>query len=192
MSREPGGDELRARTLLHAHDVHPFGHAPQEPAMPAPPDPEWWRRAPKHDEPQPADPEPPAPPAPPASAEQAPGVHVHITQTPAPQPDTDPAETDRRRRIRRWWAYNGSAAAAGWALQLDAVIREGLLEPLGNSATPAGIALAGFAWVGAEFVASGYLRLLPARLHPPVLWVLRIPMATALLATALNTPNALT
>lgn len=131
---------------------------------------------------EPADPPRPDP--------EPPGVHVHITPPPEP-PAVDHAAVNRRARARRWFLVHGAAAGIGWTFGLHDAITHGLLEPTGDGATAAGLALAGFGWIGAEFVGERYGRILPTRIRPPFLWVLRIPMATALLATALHAPNAL-
>jgi hypothetical protein len=146
--------------------------------MPNPDEPRWWEAAKN-----PANEEPPPEPA-------APGVHVHITPPPAPEP-VDHTAVDRRHRTRRWLAVHGAAAFTGWTFGLYDAISSGLLDPLGQSAPAAGLALAFFGWFGAEVVGERYVRILPTRVRPPVQWALRIPMATALLATALHAPNAL-
>lgn len=183
------GQELRARAYLRAHQARPFGHdTPEEADMTAPPPPEeprWWETGGPVDEQQPA---PPVPPADQGSG--APGVHVHIVPPTPPAPAVDPAAADRQRRARRWVAAHGAAAFTGWTFGLYDAITHGLLEPAGRGATPAGLALAAFAYAGAEFVGERYGRILPRRWRPALLWVLRIPMATALLATALHAPNA--
>lgn len=178
----PGADELRTRAHLRAHHVRPFGHdTPRGTAMPSPTpgEPPWWSVGKE-----------PAAPPPPTPDTTAPGVHVHITPPPEP-PAVDHAAVDRRARARRWFLAHGAAAGTGWTFGLHDAITHGLLEPTGNGATAAGLALAGFGWFGAEFVGERYVRVLPSRVRPPVLWALRIPMATALLATALHAPNAL-
>jgi hypothetical protein len=147
--------------------------------MPETPDePRWWE----------VGKEPPAPLAPQDTT--APGVHVHITP-PAEPPPIDSAAVHRRVRARRWFLVHGAAAGTGWTFGLYDAISTGLLDPLGQGAPAAGLALAAFGWIGAEIAGERYGRILPTRIRPPFLWVLRIPMATALLATALHAPNAL-
>ncbi|CAL9350399.1 hypothetical protein SUDANB1_00449 [Streptomyces sp. enrichment culture] len=122
-------------------------------------------------------------------SDPAPGVHVHITPPPPPPP-VDTSTHDRRAHARRWFLVHGAAAGVGWTFGLyDSMAA--FLNTLGPGGSAAGLALAGFGWFAAEVVGERYVRVLPSRVRPPVLWVLRIPMATALLATALHAPNAL-
>ena len=119
-----------------------------------------------------------------------PGVHVHITPQPPPAP-VDPATADRRARARRWLAVHGAAAGVGWTFGLYDAMAYGL-RTVGDGGVPMGLALAGLSYVGADFVLSRYGRFVPHRLRPAAAWVLHIPFATALLATALYAPHALT
>ncbi|MFF8485183.1 hypothetical protein [Streptomyces antibioticus] len=131
-----------------------------------------------------------APETQPPPHEVAPGIHIVIQPQ---QPAYDPArQRDRawRRAVRRWLAVHGAAAAAGWALGLKTAVT-GMLTAAGDGGVAAGLALALFAYIGAEIAMARYLRWVPPRLRPPVMWALRIPFATALLATTLYTPNAL-
>jgi hypothetical protein len=137
-----------------------------------------WRRAPTDETEQPQ------------THEISPGIHVVIRPT---QPAESPAQQrDRawRQAVRRWLAVHGLAAGVGWAFGLKAAIT-GMLTASDNGGVAAGLALAGLSYIGAEFVMARYLRFVPPRLRPPVMWVLRIPFATALLATFLYTPHAL-
>lgn len=141
----------------------------------------WWTIRKKPDPPDPGpDPADPLPP----------GVHVHITQQPPPAP-VDPTVSDRRARTRRWLAVHGAAAGIGWVFGLYDAIALGL-RTTGDGGVPMGLALAGLSYIGADFALSRYGRLVPQRLRPAAAWVLRIPFATALLATALYAPHALT
>lgn len=181
----PDGDELRARAYLRALHVRPFGHTHdiQGTTMTTPPpdeEPPWWsvRKEP------PADDQP-------NQDEQPPGWHITFTPppTPAPQP-ADNRDQARQARARRWLLVHGAAAGVGWTFGLyDAMAT--FLDTLGTGSSAAGLALAGLGWFAAEVVGERYVRILPSRVRPPVLWALRIPMSTALLATALHAPNAL-
>lgn len=176
------GDELRARAFLHAHQARPFGHAPDTrgTTMTAPPpdeEPRWWSVGK-----QPAE-------APPHQGSEPPGVHVHITPPPQPAP-VDTAALGRQARARRWFIVHGAAAGVGWTVGLYDPMAA-FLNTLGPGGSAAGLALAGFGWFAAEVMGERYVRILPSRVRPPVLWALRIPMATALLATALHAPNSL-
>lgn len=111
----------------------------------------------------------------------APGVHVTIV------PET-PAVHPWRARIRAWLLYNGTAAAAGWAVSFTEAIDPYLASARG-AGIPAGIglllvsALPGF-WLP-------YFRIIPPPLRPAVAWVCRIPPATILLALTLYTPHTM-
>jgi hypothetical protein len=142
--------------------------------------PRWWSIRKSQDDDQPEPEQPPAMP---------PGWHITFTPPPAPDP-VDPRARERRARARRWFLIHGAAAGTGWTIGLYHSMAA-FLDTLGPGAPAAGLALAGFGWFGAEVVGERYVRILPSRTRPPVLWVLRIPFATALLATALHAPNAL-
>ena len=176
-----GADELRTRALLRTHHVRPFGHEPpQGTAMPAtPPEkPRWWEVRK-----EPADEPPPEQPT------GMPDVHVHITPQPQPSP-VDPATATRRARTRRWLAIHGAAAGTGWTFGLyDAFAYA--LRTTGDGGVPMGLALAGMSYVAADLILTRYGRFVPQRLRPAAAWVLHIPFATALLATALYAPHAL-
>ncbi|MGW7085039.1 hypothetical protein ACWGH2_16325 [Streptomyces sp. NPDC054871] len=135
-------------------------------------EPEWFSVGPDDD-----DPTPPAP--------QQPGVH--ITVTPPPPPPVDPAAMDRRRRMRRWLAVHGAAAAIGWHSGLGSVA-EDFLSDVGDGAPMAGLVLAGIAWYAAE-LATERVGLVPSRLRPAARVIYRIPFATILLAVALHAPR---
>jgi hypothetical protein len=179
-----GGDELRARAFLRARHVRPFGHThdPRRTPMTAPDEePHWWS----------VGKEPAAGDQPSEGSEPPPGWH--ITFTPPPPPAPQPVDTraqDRQARARRWLLVHGAAAGVGWTFGLYDAMAE-FLDTLGPGGSAAGLALAGFGWFAAEVVGERYVRILPTRTRPPVLWALRIPMSTALLATALHAPNAL-
>ncbi|MFJ7049025.1 hypothetical protein ACIQVC_37305 [Streptomyces sp. NPDC101112] len=132
-----------------------------------------------------------APDAPvPGPVEVAPGVHITVNQ-PQPQPPAAaPGGPDRRARARRWLLIHGAAAGVGWAFGFHHSLAA-FLDTLGPGGTAAGLAVAGGGWFAAEVITERYVTLLPSRMRPPVIWALRIPFATALLTTALNTPNAL-
>jgi hypothetical protein len=160
----------------------------ETPATPDETPTEWWRARPAlftarrdtRDEPE-TQPEP---------HQVAPGIQIVVQPQ---QPADDQAQKRDhawRQAVRRWLAVHGAAAAVGWAFGLKAAIT-GMLTAAENGGVAAGLALAAFSYIGAEAAMARYLRWVPARLRPPVLWALRIPFATALLATALYTPNAL-
>lgn len=181
-----GGDELRIRAFLRALRVHPFGHAhhTQGTPMTEPDDePRWWSvgKPPADDQPHP-DPEPPPP--------MPPGWNITFTPPEQPQP-VDTHTRERRARARRWFLLHGAAAGTGYTFGLYHSMAA-FLNTLGPAAPATGLCLAGIGWFGAEVVGERYVRILPSRTRPPVLWALRIPFATALLATALHAPNALT
>ncbi|WP_330349601.1 hypothetical protein [Streptomyces sp. NBC_00582] len=139
-----------------------------------------FKRGAPDDEPQPQ----------PQPTEVAPGIHITVQP---PQPAETPAQQrDRawRQAVRRWLAVHGAAAGVGWAFGLKTAITA-MLTAAQNGGVAAGLALAAFSYVGAEYVMARYLRIVPPPLRPAAMWVLRIPFATALLATALYTPNAL-
>lgn len=144
---------------------------------PDPPEdePRWWSIGKETDA------EPTEPPMPP-------GFHITFTPPPAPEP-VDTRTQERRARVRRWLLIHAAAAGTGWTIGLYQAMTA-FLNTLDNGAPAAGLALAGFGWFGAEVIGERYVRILPSRTRPPVLWALRIPMATALLATALHAPNA--
>lgn len=184
-AEQPAGDELRARAYLHQLGARPVGHTLDSPrrtrmTTPAPDqEPRWWSVGKdRADEP-------------PSQGETTPGVHVHITPTaPPPQPTSTPG-ADRQTRSRRWLAIHGAAAGTGWTVGLyDSMAA--FLNTVGRGAPAAGLALTAFGWIGAELITDRYSRILPRRLRPAALWVARIPMATALLATVLHAPNSLT
>ncbi len=142
-------------------------------------EPRWWSIGKEPDAPPP-DQDNPLPP----------GWHITFTPPAEPTPPVDARDLDRRARARRWLLVHGAAAGVGWTFGLGPSMAT-FLDTLGPGGPAAGLALAGFSWFGAEVVGERYVRILPARVRPPVLWALRIPMSTALLATALHAPNAL-
>ncbi|MFJ2007024.1 hypothetical protein [Streptomyces chartreusis] len=148
---------------------------PQEPAE----EPPWWsiRKGPESSD------------ADQGSAELPPGVHVTFTPPPAPEPTSD-RDKERRARARRWLLVHGAGACVGYALGLGPSTAQ-FLDTLGPGGTAAGLALAAFGWIFAEVIGERYVRILPSRLRPAAHWALRIPMSTALLATALHAPAAL-
>jgi hypothetical protein len=179
-----GADELRIRAYLRAHRVRPFGHShdTRRTTMTAPDEePRWWS----------VGKEPAAGDQPSEGSEPPPGWHITFTPPPAPAPQpVDTCAQDRQTRARRWLLVHGAAAGVGWTFGLyDSMAA--FLNTLGLGGAAAGLALAGFGWFGAEVVGERYVRILPRRVRPPVLWALRIPMSTALLATALHAPNSL-
>lgn len=139
----------------------------------------WWSLRSQERQPD----QPPAP-----STTPVPGVHITVNQ-PQPQP-VHPHTPDRRARARRWLLLHGAAAGAGWSFGFYHSLTA-LLNTLGPGGAAAGLAVAGGSWFAAEMVTERYVTLLPSRTRPPVIWALRIPFATALLATALHAPNAL-
>lgn len=126
----------------------------------------------------------------PQTHEVGPGIHVVIQPTPPTESPAQQRDRAWRQAVRRWLAVHGLAAGVGWAFGLKAAITA-MLTTAQNGGVAAGLALAGFSYIGAEFAMARYLRFIPTRLRPPVMWVLRIPFATALLATCLYTPHAL-
>ncbi|MEV8432013.1 hypothetical protein ACWHLZ_27995 [Streptomyces chartreusis] len=118
-----------------------------------------------------------------------PGFHITFTPPSAPEP-VDLRAQDRRVRARRWLLIHGAGAGIGYAFGLGPSMAA-FLDTLGPGAPAAGLALAGFGWFGAELIGERYVRILPSRLRPAAHWALHIPMSTALLATALHAPNAL-
>ncbi|MDF2710664.1 MAG: hypothetical protein K0R62_6316 [Nonomuraea muscovyensis] len=122
----------------------------------------------------------------------APGIHLTITPTPTAPQETPSQQRDRERRarIRRWLAVNGAAAGVGWTFGLYDAISAGLTAS-GNGGAAMGLALAGMYWLAADIALSRYGRFVPHRLRPAAAWALRIPFATALLATAIYAPRAL-
>jgi hypothetical protein len=178
----PGGDELRTRAYLRTLHARPFGHShdtSRRTPMPTPDEePRWWA----------VGKEPPAEQTQPDQGSGLPpGFHITVTPPPAPPP-VDSQTHERRTRARRWFLAHGAAAGVGWSFGLyDSMAT--FFNTLGPGAPAAGIALAGFGWIGAEVLGERYVRFLPARLRPAAHWVLRIPMSTALLATALHAPN---
>lgn len=210
-----GADELRVRHFLSRLDARPFGHPetrpmndtqPQPgrprdwlddfldgttkpPPPPPPPEPEPERRPWYSIGKQPTD-----EPAQPAEAPPIPGMPpgVHITFTPPPTPPPTPShQQERRTRIRRWLLVHGAAAAVGWTVGLyDAITA--LLNTLGPGAPGTGLAMAGMYWIAAAlFTERIVARYVPSdQLRAAAAWALRIPFATALLATALHAPGA--
>jgi hypothetical protein len=138
-------------------------------------EPPWWSLGKARADGQ-ADAPPPVPPA----------VHITVNQ---PQP-TDIRTPHRRSRARRWFLIHGAGAGVGYTFGLYHSIAA-FLNTIGPGAPAAGLCLAGFGWFAAEFATERYQRFLPPRTRPPVIWALRIPFSTALLAVALHAPNAL-
>ncbi|MCL6733314.1 hypothetical protein [Streptomyces neyagawaensis] len=163
----------------------PTAHPSEDTPEPGPPveEPEqarpWWSFA-RHAS-------APAQPAP-GPVEVAPGVHITVNQ-PQPPPAAQ-GGPDRRARARRWLLIHGAAAWVGWTFGFHHSLAA-FLDTLGPGGTAAGLAVAGGSWFAAEVITERYVILLPSRMRPPVVWALRIPFATALLTTALNTPNSL-
>lgn len=131
----------------------------------------------------------PAQPQPAQIPGMPPGVHITFTPPPAPVPGRTPSQ-ERQARARRWLLLHGAAAAVGWSFGLHHSLTA-FLDTLGPGGAAAGLAVAGGSWFAAEMVAERFVVLLPSRTRPAVIWALRIPFATALLATALHAPNAL-
>jgi hypothetical protein len=178
----PDGDELRAQSYLRALHARPFGHAhdiSRRTPMPTPDEePHWWAvgKDSAAEQPQPDQ-----------GSGLPPSFHITVTPPPTPEP-VDTHATERRTRARRWFLAHGAAAGVGWSFGLyDSMAA--FFNTLGPGAPAAGLALTGFGWIGAEVLGERYVRILPTRLRPAAHWALRIPMATALLATALHAPN---
>lgn len=134
---------------------------------------------------------PPVQPSPPAQIPgMPPGVHITFTPPPtAPAPGRTRSQ-ERQARARRWLLVHGAAAAVGWTFGLYHSLTA-FLDTLGPGGAAAGLAVAGGSWFAAEMAAERFVILLPSRTRPPLIWALRIPFATALLATAIHAPNAL-
>jgi hypothetical protein len=137
---------------------------------------------------QPAD-TPAQPPQPAQIPGMPPGVHITFTPPPAPVPGRTQSQ-ERQARARRWLLVHGAAAGVGWTFGLYHSLTA-FLDTLGPGGAAAGLAVAGGSWFAAEMAAERFVILLPSRTRPPLLWALRIPFATALLATAIHAPNAL-
>lgn len=118
----------------------------------------------------------------------SPGVQVTINQPPQ-EPPTPSTDSIRRILIRRWIIRHALGAGMGWTLGLYQSM-SAFLNTANHGGAAAGLALAGMAWLFAEFITDRLGRFLPAHLRPAVLWTARIPFSTALLATALYAPNA--
>ncbi|MFF5001728.1 hypothetical protein ACFY3G_02775 [Streptomyces phaeochromogenes] len=211
-----GADELRVRHFLSRLDARPFGHPEillMNDTQPQPGRPRDWLddfldgttkepAPPPEPEPEPSKPRPwysvgkqaAEQPAQPAEPSQVPGLPpgLHITFTPPPTAPSAPSHQQQRRsRIRRWLLAHGAAAGTGWTFGLYHSIAA-FLAPLGPGAPGAGLALAGMFWVlAALFTERIVARYVPSdQLRAAAAWALRIPFATALLATALHAPNA--
>ncbi|WP_435218390.1 hypothetical protein [Streptomyces sp. bgisy034] len=152
-------------------DTPPSPEQPQE-------EPRWWSVGKKPDAAEPDQ-----------GSGLPPGFHITFTPPPAPEP-VDTGSRHRRARVRRWLLVHGAGAGIGYAFGLGPSMAA-FLDTLGPGAPAAGLALTGFGWFGAELIGERYTRILPSRLRPAAHWVLRIPMSTALLVTALHAPNAL-
>ena len=122
-----------------------------------------------------------------------PGIHITFPPPPPPPQESPGQQRDRERRaaVRRWLAVHGAAAGVGWSAGLKATFTA-FLQTTGNGGVAAGLALAFFAYIGAEFATERFGRFLPRKFRPALSWAARIPFATALLATALHAPHALT
>lgn len=118
----------------------------------------------------------------------SPGVQVTINQPPQ-APPTPSTDSIRRILIRRWIIRHALGAGMGWTFGLYQSMSAFLNAPDRGGAA-AGLALAGMAWLFAEFVTDRLGRFLPAHARRGLLWAARIPFSTALLATALYAPNA--
>lgn len=118
-----------------------------------------------------------------------PGLHITFTPPPTPVPGRTQSQ-ERQARARRWLLLHGVAAGVGWSFGLYHSLTA-FLDTLGPGGAAVGLAVAGGSWFAAEMVAERFVVLLPSRTRPAVVWALRIPFATALLATALHAPNAL-
>lgn len=132
-----------------------------------------------------------------AAAPEHTRVHVDIVQ---PQPRETirgaaasllPDDPKRAARVRLL-AYNGSAAAAGWWLGIEHFCAQGIAES-GRGDVGEGV------WVGIGLIIAALV--LELRSHgmrapgrAPLIrflgWLLRIPLASAVLALALYGPNA--
>ncbi|MFE2600133.1 hypothetical protein ACFXCZ_27200 [Streptomyces sp. NPDC059396] len=138
----------------------------------------WWSLARR----QPAEPVQPHP------VEYAPGVHVTINQPEpaAPAPQVDERAQQRLRARQRWLAFHGLAAATGWNLGLGPAMAD-LLADSGHRAAAVGIGLILVTLIPATYLPG--LPHIPPPLRPVVIWLCRIPAATAVLALALNAPG---
>lgn len=132
-----------------------------------------------------------------SSALQPERIRVEVTRPAAPEREsirdaarallpTDPQQARRWRHA----AYNGSAAAAGWLLGLAPAMHSGMAD---SDSTTTGV------WMGVGLIiitATTELRTHtlrdPGRHHliQALGWAFRIPLASAVLALALFTPDA--
>lgn len=119
----------------------------------------------------------------PQPTEQAatPGVHVTVV------PET-PKVHPWRAHIRAWLLYNGTAAAAGWAVGFTGAI-DPYLASAHDAGLPAGIGLLLVSALPGVWLP--YFRAVPPPLRPAVAWICRIPPATILLALTLYTPQTM-
>lgn len=110
---------------------------------------------------------------------------VHVTI--APDPVALRARERRERRARSLF-FHGTAAGAGWYLGLGPALQQ-LLADSGNAAPATGVGFALVTILPGLYLP--YLTVIPPGAQRAVVWMCRIPPATALLAIALHTPNAL-
>lgn len=200
-----GADERRVRAWLHARlDSRRAPAEPVTPTEPAAPAPALADDGDLPTEPPPGDQTAAPPPwwsvdktgcgeevaeQPVAEPVQLPGgIHVTINQ-PGPAAEEPGAARDRARRarIRRFIAYHGSAAAAGWYFGLEHSMAA-MLAHAGNGGVAVGLGLILVTTIPAHFLPLAWV---PPGLRPAAAWLLRIPGATAALALALNAPHAL-
>jgi len=203
----PGADERRIRYALHKRGL---GYTPQPPAAPASGD-EWWDRLYDDTDDHHGAAAPRRRRIPPLRRPAAPKpVPDEPTEQPEPDPEWEDAEPvdestpaavrrDRRDPVREWqagWAQiqprmrwllaNGACAAAGWGLGLVPLLSGWIADCGHQSGTTAALCLGG-GIVLATAIADGY-----ARAHawwPPLAWVARIPLASAVLTIALYAPG---
>jgi len=104
--------------------------------------------------------------------------------------DRDPEA--RANRKAQALAFNGAAAGLGW-LTGTAQLALAALEDAGQAGSPSGAIVIGVGLVIAATIADRYGRaaagLLPEPVQPVVRFLARVPLATAVLALALYSPN---
>jgi hypothetical protein len=202
MTTTPGADERRARAfLLRALD----GPTTPPPAPPAPPTGEgWWERlydgshtdhagpVPKRRGCIPSMRKPTVPAEPVEPAEE--WVETTDPEDPAHAPRTRyvPIPSARIHTLytgleprARWVAYTGSAAAAGWGLGLEQLLQGAIAECGHDTGQTLPAVLLGLGLITACALIDRRTRYW----WPPLAWVCRIPLASALLALCLYAPG---
>jgi hypothetical protein len=201
----PGADERRARVNLLRALNRPSTPPPAPPAPETAPAGDWWERLYDDAHDDHAGPVPkrrgriPSLRKPPAATVEPPAAVEEWVETTDPD---DPARGPRTRYVpipstrihtlytgleprARWAIYTGTAAAAGWGLGLEQLL-QGLIAECGHDTgqtLPA--VLVGLGLITACALIDRRTRYW----WPPLAWVCRIPLASALLALALYAPG---